>query len=143
MELEAENEYNGKPNPSNDAAWTRLFKSKSQANLNEYSTDQKLDANIRLKPHELEKTKRTSIELADGSGDFYGTLGKLISASYWWSYVLTMATSRYLPPATLCGKYCADKYHSAYFWLNSLNRSIFGSTFTQNTITSNLHQCQT
>ncbi|KAG0159721.1 hypothetical protein PDIDSM_7245 [Penicillium digitatum] len=58
VELKSENEYNGKPNPSNDAAWTRLFK----------------NANIRLKPHELEKTKRTSVKLSDGSGDFYGTL---------------------------------------------------------------------
>lgn len=108
----------------------------------------KQDANIRLKPHELEKIERKSIELADGSGDFYGTLGKLkisalhIGPSSGPVYVLTMITSRCLSSATLCGKYRADKYLPAYILLTFLNRNIFGSTFTRNTITSKLRQCQ-
>lgn len=77
MELDAENEYNGQPNPSNDAAWMRLFKSKPKPNVSVQLTERDPDANIRLKPHELKGTNRTSIQLADGSGDLYGTLGKL------------------------------------------------------------------
>ena len=34
------------------------------------------DANIRISPDELHQANRSSVELADGSGDFLGTLGK-------------------------------------------------------------------
>lgn len=34
-----------------------------------------IDANVRISPIELQRANRSSVELADGSGDFLGTLG--------------------------------------------------------------------
>lgn len=34
-----------------------------------------IDANIRISPVELQRANRSSVELADGFGDFLGTLG--------------------------------------------------------------------
>ncbi|PQE17838.1 tat pathway signal sequence protein [Rutstroemia sp. NJR-2017a WRK4] len=52
------NIYNGAPSPALDEAWDSLFH----------------HANIRVSKAEIDRVGRPSIELADGSGDFFGTL---------------------------------------------------------------------
>lgn len=57
--LEQQNPYKGLPSPEIDAAWAELLK----------------NSNIRISAAELRKINRTSIKLADGSGDYFGGLG--------------------------------------------------------------------
>ncbi|KAI6716189.1 hypothetical protein JHW43_001292 [Diplocarpon mali] len=55
---ETSNIYNGDPSPQVDEAWAALFH----------------HANIRVSRGEIARLGRSSIELRDGSGDFFGTL---------------------------------------------------------------------
>jgi len=50
--------YSGFPSPEGDAAWRELLK----------------NSNIRITAEELKKLNRSSIQLQDGSGDFFGGL---------------------------------------------------------------------
>ncbi|KAL3422012.1 hypothetical protein PVAG01_06168 [Phlyctema vagabunda] len=55
---ETSNPYNGAPSPEVDQAWSDLFQ----------------HANIRVPKEELDRTGRSSVQLADGSGDYLGSL---------------------------------------------------------------------
>jgi hypothetical protein len=63
--LNATNPYKGPPNEELDRAWHELLK----------------NSNIRLSPEELKEMDRTSVQLADGSGDYVGSLGVFPSNS--------------------------------------------------------------
>lgn len=80
MHLYKGNPYKGPPTPEVDAAWDKLFTSKSLPphclGITLLVTDD-IDAYIRLSEDELVKLGRTSAPIPDGSGDYFGALGKL------------------------------------------------------------------
>jgi hypothetical protein len=70
-------QYGGFPNDESDAAWRDLLK----------------NSNIRISADELKRLNRTSIQLQDGSGDYFGGL----SAHHHLHCLVSLVTSfRYL-----------------------------------------------
>ncbi|KAG0648153.1 hypothetical protein D0Z07_5820 [Hyphodiscus hymeniophilus] len=69
------NIYNGDPSPQLDDAWDLLFHRQKPCYPVRLCTSSLCpDANIRVSQAEIDQLGRSSIELRDGSGDYFGTL---------------------------------------------------------------------
>ena len=75
--VNASNPYKGPPSPELDLAWHNLLRRKFLRHVRQKPRGADLfpDSNIRLSAQELREMGRTSVELADDSGDYIGALG--------------------------------------------------------------------
>ena len=81
--VNASNPYKGPPSPELDLAWHNLLRRQSLRHERSECRGANLypDGNIRLSAQELREMGKTSVELADGSGDYIGALGVSQQAS--------------------------------------------------------------
>lgn len=72
------NPFKGPPGPEQVEAWESLLTSKSSLLLCIYRRPNSgiEDTNIRLTAEEVERMNVTSVQLADGSGDYLASLGQ-------------------------------------------------------------------
>lgn len=94
--VNASNPYKGRPSAELDLAWHNLLRRTSLCHEGQKrrEADRSPDGNIRLSAQELREMGKTSVELADGSGDYIGGLGGSPQASWVADMMMTERLTR-------------------------------------------------